>query len=61
MTADAAPIAIPKRADRRRLQDRMRELDELAGLMKERGYLPPAPEPVPLHRRRANADREGDR
>jgi hypothetical protein len=30
-----------------------RELDRLAGLarlMREPGYLPPAPEPVPLHR-----------
>jgi hypothetical protein len=61
MPANPAPVAIAKPADRRRLQGRMRELAELAGLMEERGYLPPAPEPVPLHRRRANADREGDR
>lgn len=38
------------RADHERLAARMRELAELAGLMEERGYLPPAPEPMPLHR-----------
>jgi hypothetical protein len=38
------------RADRQRLLERLAELRELAGLMREAGTLPPAPEPVPLHR-----------
>jgi hypothetical protein len=47
MTADPALLS---RADRERLLERLAELRALAGLMKERGNLPPAPEPVPLHR-----------
>jgi hypothetical protein len=50
MTADAAPVAVAKRADRRRLQGRMRELAELDELMRRPGGLAEAPEPVPLHR-----------
>jgi hypothetical protein len=38
------------RADRQRLAERLAELGELAQLMRESGNLPPAPEPVPLHR-----------
>ena len=37
-------------ADRERLLERVRELDELAGLMRQPGGLAAAPEPVPLHR-----------
>ena len=48
MTPDAAPVA--RRADRRRLQDRMRELAELDELMRQAGGLPSVPEPLPLHR-----------
>jgi hypothetical protein len=46
MTANPALMAITKPADRRR----MRELAELAELMRQAGRLPEAPEPVPLHR-----------
>ena len=59
MTAD--PVAIVKRADRRCLQDLMRELAELDTLMRESWTMPPAPEPVPLHRNRRNAGGEGKR
>ena len=46
------PIAdLLRPADRERLAQRLRELDELAGLMRERGGLPSVPEPMPLHRR----------
>ena len=38
------------RADRERLLERVRELDDLAALMRERGGLAEAPEPPPLHR-----------
>jgi hypothetical protein len=45
------PIAdLLKPADRERLLERVRELDELAGLMRQPGGLAEAPEPVPLHR-----------
>jgi hypothetical protein len=37
-------------ADRARLLERVRELDELAGLMRQPGGLAEAPEPTPLHR-----------
>lgn len=47
MPANPAPMAIAKAADRRRLQDRMRCLAELAELMRQPGTLA---EPVPLHR-----------
>jgi hypothetical protein len=50
MTADPALIAVARPADRRRLQDRMRELAELEQLMRDPGGLAEAPEPVPLHR-----------
>ena len=49
MTADAALIAVTRRADRVRLE-REGELAELARLMTEPGSLAEAPEPVPLHR-----------
>jgi hypothetical protein len=49
MTADAALMAVTKRADRVRLE-RERELDELARLMRQPGGLAEAPEPPPLHR-----------
>ena len=39
-----------KPADRQRLAARMRDLGELADLMRQPGGLPSAPEPVPLHR-----------
>ena len=38
------------RADRERLLERVRELDDLDALMRERGGLAEAPEPVPLCR-----------
>jgi hypothetical protein len=41
-----------KPADRERLLERVRELDELADLMRQPGGLAEAPEPVPLHRTR---------
>ncbi len=47
------------RADRQRLAERVRELDELAGLMRERGTLAALPEPAPLHR--AGRDSTTDR
>jgi hypothetical protein len=50
MAADRSPVAIAKRADRRRLQDRIRELAELDELMRQPGGLAEAPEPLPLHR-----------
>ena len=50
MHANPAPVAIAKRADRRRLLERLDELGDLAGLMKQPGGLAEAPEPVPLHR-----------
>jgi hypothetical protein len=50
MTADHALIAITKPGDRRRLLDRMRELSDLAELMRQPGGLAEAPDPVPLHR-----------
>ncbi|HLM89690.1 MAG TPA: hypothetical protein VK284_11805 [Streptosporangiaceae bacterium] len=50
MAADRALVAVAKRADRQRLQDRMRELAELARLMREPGGLAEAPEPPPLYR-----------
>jgi hypothetical protein len=37
-------------ADRARLLERVRELDELAGLPHQPGGLAEAPEPPPLHR-----------
>ena len=37
-------------ADRERLLERVGELDELVGLMRQPGGLAEAPEPVPLHR-----------
>jgi hypothetical protein len=54
-----APAALT-RETRARLLKRERELDELAQLMKQPGTLAEAPEPVPLHRRRGNADREAN-
>jgi hypothetical protein len=50
MAANPVPIAIAKRADRRRLLERLDKLGDLAGLMKQPGGLAEAPEPVPLHR-----------
>jgi hypothetical protein len=50
MPASPAPVAIAKRADRRRLQDRIRELAEFDKLMRQPGGLAEVPEPVPLHR-----------
>ena len=50
MPANPAPMAIAKAADRRRLQDRMRWLAELAELMRQPGTLAEPDEPVPLHR-----------
>lgn len=47
MTAIADLVS---REARSRLLERVRELDELAGLMKQPGGLAEAPEPVPLHR-----------
>jgi hypothetical protein len=38
------------RADRERLLERVRELEELAGLMRQPRGLAEAPEPVPPHR-----------
>jgi hypothetical protein len=38
------------RADRERLLGRVRELDDLDALMRERGGLAETPEPLPLHR-----------
>ena len=58
MTANPAPIAIAKAADRRRLQDRMRGLAELAGLMRQPGTLAEPDEPVPLHRAGRDATTE---
>jgi hypothetical protein len=49
MPADAALMAVTKRADRVRLE-RERELAELARLMREPGSLAEAPEPPPPHR-----------
>ncbi len=49
MAADAALIAITKRADRVRLE-RDRELAQLARLMRQPGSLATPDEPVPLHR-----------
>jgi hypothetical protein len=49
MPADAALMAVAKRADRVRLE-RERELAELARLMRQPGGLAEAPEPLPLHR-----------
>jgi len=43
-----------KPADRVRLAARMRDLDELAALMRQPGGLPEVPGPLPLHRRRGN-------
>jgi hypothetical protein len=57
MPANPAPMAIAKAADRRRLQDRMRCLAELAELMRQPGTLAEPDEPVPLHR----ANRETER
>jgi hypothetical protein len=37
-------------ADRECLLERLAELGDLAGLMRERGTLAAVPEPVPLHR-----------
>jgi hypothetical protein len=50
MPADRAPVAIAKRADRKRLQVRIRDLAELAELMRQPGSLATPEEPVPLHR-----------
>jgi hypothetical protein len=50
-------IARLSRPDRVRLE-RERELAELARLMREPGGLAEAPEPLPLHRRRAIAGEE---
>ena len=47
MTAIADLIS---RADRQRLLERLAELGDLAGLMRQPGGLPSVPEPVPLHR-----------
>lgn len=57
MTAIASHLS---RADRERLLERLAELRGLADLMQERGHLPPAPEPKPLHRagREAAAERD---
>ncbi len=46
------------RSERERLLERLAELRDLADLMEERGYLPPAPEPVPLHRARRDITTE---
>jgi hypothetical protein len=48
------------RADRERLLERVRELDELADLMRQPGGLAAVPEPVPLHRA-GRGGTEGDR
>jgi hypothetical protein len=44
-------------ADRERLLGRVRELDELAGLMRQPGGLAQVPEPVPLCRTGREEDR----
>lgn len=49
-------LADLSRADRQRLAARLRDLDELADLMRERGGLPAAPEPAPLCRARDVTD-----
>lgn len=49
MTAIASLLTREARA---RLAERVRELDELAQLMRQRGGLAEAPEPAPLHRQR---------
>ena len=59
MPVDPAPVAIAKAADRRRLQDRMRSLAELAELMRQPGTLAEPDEPVPMHR--MDAGGEGER
>jgi len=61
MPTNPAPVAITKRTDHRHLQSRMRELAELDELMRQPGGLAQVPEPVPLHRRRANTDGEAGR
>lgn len=58
MTADRAPIAVARTADRRRLQVRIRELSELAELMRQPGGMAEVPEPVPLHRASRNTTTE---
>lgn len=47
MTAIAAPLT---RETRARLLERLAELGDLDGLMRQPGGLAEAPEPVPLHR-----------
>jgi hypothetical protein len=42
--------ALLSRADRKRLLKRLAEDGDLDRLMRERGTLPPAPEPMPPHR-----------
>lgn len=48
-------------AERERLLERVRELAELAELVRERGGLAEAPEPPPLCRTSGNADRAAER
>jgi hypothetical protein len=43
-------VAALSRADRQRLLERVRELDELDSLIRERGTLAEPGEPIPLHR-----------
>ncbi len=50
-----AIVDLLRPADRERLLERVHELDELAGLMRQPGGLAEAPEPVPLHRAGGNA------
>jgi hypothetical protein len=47
MTAITAEL---RRAERKRLLERLDELGDLARLMRQPGGLAEAPEPVPLHR-----------
>lgn len=61
MPANPPPVAIARRADRRRLQGRMRELAELDELVRQPGGLAEVPEPPPLHRMDAGVEGNGER
>jgi hypothetical protein len=50
MPANPAAISVARAADRKRIQDRVRELADLARLMRQPGTLAEPDEPVPLHR-----------
>jgi hypothetical protein len=50
------PTALTRTEADERAHDRLAGLDRL---MRQPGGLPAVPEPVPLHRRREDSDREG--